>query len=237
MKQAIKMRIVCLALFAVLFMERSAFFTFPSVGGRRSQKKDPLDATVTHTIALEMQIGKYKYVNPLRIGLFGYDVPKTVDNFLQICTRKNLYFNDTKLTFDRSLVHRIIPDFMMQAGDFTNGDGTGGMSIFGEKFEDENFNIKHDKGVLSMANSGEDTNGSQFFITFKKTKHLDGKHVVFGRLLDGWKLLKKIEEEGTKDGTTKEVVAILRCYEIKSYADDENKCLLEEDEVVGSQSE
>ena len=189
-------------------------------------QKRAKDATVTHVVALEMQVGKYRYLKPIKLGLFGYDVPKTVDNFMKICTRKNFTLNNQKLSFDRTVVHRVIPKFMMQAGDFTAGNGTGGMSIFGEKFDDENFSVQHSKGTLSMANSGPNTNGSQFFITFKKTSWLDNKHVVFGRVLSGWRLLDLIESKGSESGQTSEPVFILKCYEIRDYQDDENKCLM-----------
>jgi len=120
---------------------------------------------------------------------------------------------EKKLHFKGSTFHRVIKDFMLQGGDFTQGNGMGGESIYGETFNDENFKRKHDKpGILSMANAGKNTNGSQFFITTAVTEHLDGIHVVFGRVVKGMSVVKKIERLPTdKDDKPKQSVKIADC--------------------------
>merc|ERR1711862_763227 len=120
------------------------------------------------------------------------------------------------LHFKGSSFHRVIPGFMCQGGDFTRGNGTGGESIYGSSFEDEWTNgfIRHsEEFLLSMANCGPNTNGSQFFLTVAKTPHLDGKHVVFGKVVEGQQVVKVVEKEGTFDGATKQKVVIVDCGE------------------------
>lgn len=146
--------------------------------------------------------------------------PKTADNFRALCTgEKGIGKKGKPLHFKECIFHRVIKGFMIQGGDFTNGDGTGGESIYGEKFADENFKMKHTKGgQLSMANAGPGTNGSQFFVTSKDTPHLDNKHVVFGHVVEGMDIVRKIEnvETGASDKPEVDVI-IADCGELKDY--------------------
>ncbi|KAL7671129.1 hypothetical protein ACOME3_006037 [Neoechinorhynchus agilis] len=142
--------------------------------------------------------------------LFNHLTPRTAENFRQLCT------GDQRFGYRQSYFHRIIPGFMAQGGDFEKSDGTGGYSIYGSEFDDENFVLKHDHPfLLSMANCGPNTNSSQFFITVTECPHLDGKHVVFGQVIQGFHVVKDIELSGTETGEITREVQISGCGQLE----------------------
>jgi peptidylprolyl isomerase len=150
--------------------------------------------------------------------LFKSKLPLTTENFRALCTgEKGVGKSGKNLHYKNSIFHRVIPGFMAQGGDFTNFNGTGGESIYGKKFDDEGFFHKHKgAGILSMANSGKNTNGSQFFITFVDCPWLDKNHVVFGQVTEGLQILSEIEKVGSPNGATYEEVVVVDSGEIKN---------------------
>jgi len=190
-------------------MRVAALLVCFSLGGAIAQ--DPHeDPKITHKVYFDIKIGEEE---PARVilGLFGEQVPTTVENFVSLSkgVEGKMAQTGQPLHYKGSKFHRIIPSFMIQGGDFTRGDGTGGESIWGKKFNDENFKLKHTgPGILSMANAGPDTNGSQFFITTVKTPWLNNRHVVFGKVVDGMDVVQRVEAVGSSSGVPQKEVVI-----------------------------
>lgn len=154
-------------------------------------------------VYFDIKIGSQKEER-IEFELYQNIVPKTAKNFIGLATGDKKY--------KTTIFHRLIKDFMIQGGDYENRNGTGGKSIYGDKFQDENFKIKHtERGLLSMANSGPNTNGSQFFITFKDTPHLNGKHVVFGKVVKNIELLDKLEAQPVQNDKPVEDITVVDC--------------------------
>lgn len=186
-------------------------FQFLLISADEAPEETPeVNATVTTKVYMDINIGN-ESAGRIVIGLFENDVPKTAENFRQLITGENGF------GYNGSIFHRIIPGFVIHGGDITMSNGYGGKSIYGDRFPDENFNVKHSTGSVGMPNSGKDTNGSQFYITLEETPWLDGKHVVFGKVVEGMEVVTAINElDRYNSNRPKTNVTIVDCGELAS---------------------
>ncbi|KAG2705958.1 hypothetical protein I3843_05G072300 [Carya illinoinensis] len=217
----------CLLLYLVLFFFLILAFSKPKTKTKTKQVEEKAEEVpeITHRVYLDVNIDKQRQ-GRIVIGLYGQVVPKTVENFRALCTgEKGKGASGKKLYYKGTPFHRIVSGFMIQGGDIIYGDGRGYESIYGVTFADENFKIKHSHaGVVSMVNSGPNSNGAQFFITTVKTSWLDGEHVVFGKVIQGMDIVFAIEGgAGTYSGKPRKKVVIAESGEIpKSKWDEES---------------
>lgn len=211
-----------LSIFALI----TTLFVLYFSGTAFAAKELPASPPITHKVFFDIE-EEGKSIGRITIGLFGTIVPKTVENFRQLAVS-----TDPKFGYTNSIFHRIIPNFMLQGGDYETGKGYGGKSIYGGKFDDENFELKHDRPYrLSMANAGKNTNGSQFFLTTVVTSWLNGMHVVFGEVIAGFDVVDYIEKVKTKSDRPIKEIKIVQAGELEVEDVVEEPVAVEQDEL------